>query len=287
MLVVTGATGRLGRRVVDRLRTMAPADRIAVSVRDPERAADLAEAGIRVRRGDYDDAASLRQAWEGAERVLLVSSNAAAGGGDPLAQHRAAIAVAREIGVGRLLYTSQISASPESRFPPGRDHAATEAMLARSGLAWTALRHGFYAESALAMNAHGFAQGRLSGPEDGRVAWTTHDDLAEADARLLAGQETIDGPTPPLTGTEALDLGDLARLASAITGRAIAREVVSEDDMARGARRRGVPEGAIAILRGYFRAARAGEFDRPDPTLARLLGRDPTPMKDVLAGAAI
>ena len=142
MLVVTGATGRLGRRVVDHLRTLAPAERIGVSTRDPARAADLAQAGIRVRRGDYDDPASLRHAWEGAERVLLVSSNAASSGGDPLAQHRVAIDVAREVGVERLLHTSQISASPESHFPPGRDHAATEAMLAASGLAWTALRHG-------------------------------------------------------------------------------------------------------------------------------------------------
>lgn len=197
MLIVTGATGHLGRKVVDHLRTRVPADRIGVSTRDPAEAADLTGAGIRTRRGDYDDADSLRHAWEGAERILLVSSNAAARGSDPLAQHRLAIAVAREIGVERLLYTSQISASPDSHFPPARDHAATEAMLAESGLAWTALRHGFYAESALAMNAHGFAQGKLSGPEDGRVAWTTHEDLAEADARLLAEDEIIAGPTPP------------------------------------------------------------------------------------------
>ncbi|RVV97917.1 SDR family oxidoreductase [Mesobaculum littorinae] len=287
MLIVTGGTGQLGRRIVDHLRTLVSADRIGISTRDPAQAADLARAGIRVRRGDYDDPASLRHAWEGAERVLLVSSNTAARGGDPLAQHRMAIDVARELGVERLLYTSQISASPNSQFPPGRDHAATEAMLAKSGLPWTALRHGFYAASALGMNARGFAQGTLSGPEDGKVAWTTHDDLAEVDARLLAGEETIDGPTPPLTGAEALDLADLARLASDVTGRDIAREVIPEEEMARRARQNGVPGGAIAIMTGYFRAARAGEFDRPDPTLARLLGRDPVPMRDVLAGAPI
>lgn len=287
MLIVTGATGHLGRRVVDHLRTLVPANRIGISTRDPAQAADLAEAGIRVRRGDYDDAASLRHAWEGAERILLVSSNAAASGGDPLAQHRMAIEVAHEIGVERLLYTSQISSSPESHFPPGRDHAATEAMLAGSGLAWTALRHGFYAASALAMNARGFAQRTLSGPEDGKVAWTAHDDLAEADARLLAGEKTVDGATAPLTGPGALDLADLARVASEVTGRAIAREVVSEEELERRARESGVPDGAIAIMLGYFRAARAGEFDRPDPTLARLLGRDPVPMRDLLASASI
>ncbi|WP_238369349.1 NAD(P)H-binding protein [Heliomarina baculiformis] len=287
MLVVTGATGQLGRKVLDHLRMLVPSDRIRISTRDPAQVADLAATGIRVRRGSYDDADSLRHAWEGAERVLLVSSNAAASGGDPLTQHRKAIDVAREIGVGRLLYTSQISASPTSHFPPGRDHAATEAMLAQSGLAWTALRHGFYASSALGMNARGFAQGTLTGPEDGNVAWTTHDDLAEADAWLLAGEETIDGITPPLTGNETLDLAALARLASEVTGRTIVRELVSEEEMKLSARQNGVPDAAIAIMLGYFRAACAGEFDRNDPTLARLLGRHPVPMRTVVAKASI
>lgn len=82
-------------------------------------------------------------------------------------------------------------------------------------------------------------------------------------------------------------MADLARRASQVTGRAITRDVVAEDEMERGGRRNGMPEGAIAIMLGYFRAARAGEFDRPDPTLARLLGRDPVPMRDVLVRASI
>ncbi|WP_210237509.1 hypothetical protein [Martelella lutilitoris] len=97
----------------------------------------------------------------------------------------------------------------------------------------------------------------------------------------------IDGATPPLTGSESLDLADLARLASEKTGRDAARKVVSEEENARSARQNGLPEGAIAVMLGYFRAARAGEFDRPDPTLTSLLGRDPVSMRDVLANATI
>lgn len=287
MLIVTGATGQLGRRIVDHLLKLVPASRIGVSARAPDDAAAFARAGIRVRHGDYGDPESLRHAWQGAERILLVSSNAAATGGDPLAQHRTAIDVARELGVERLFYTSQISASHESLFPPGRDHAATEAMLAESGIPWTALRHGFYAASALGMHGHGLKAGSLVGPEDGKVAWTTHDDLAEADARLLAGKETIDGATPPLTGPEALDLAELARLAADITGRAITREVVSEAEMERSAVAQGVPPGAIAVMLGYYRAGRAGEFDRVDKTLADLLGRAPMTMREVLASAPL
>lgn len=287
MLIVSGATGQLGRRIVEHLLTFVPASRIGVSTRKPNDAAAFAEAGIRVRQGDYSDAATLRHAWEGAERVLLISSNAAARGGDPLAQHRTAIDVARELGVGRLFYTSQISASPDSLFPPGRDHAATEAMLAEAGIPWTALRHGFYAASALDMNAHGLKAGGLVAPEDGKVAWTTHDDLAEADARLFAGKDTIDGASPPLTGAEALNLADLASLAADVTGRAITREVVSEAAMEQSALANGVPRGAIAVMLGYYRAGRAGEFNRVDRTLADLLGRAPTTMREVLASVSI
>lgn len=285
MFIVTGATGQLGHMVTQHLLQHVPAEQIGVSVRDPAKAADFAARGIRVRQADYDDAESLGQAWEGAERLLLVSSNAAATGGDPLAQHRTAIEVAQSLGVKRVFYTSQISASPTSHFPPGRDHFATEQMLAASGLAWTALRHGFYAASGHLMNARGFASGLLEAPADGGVSWTTHDDLAAADAALLAGAADIDGPTPPLTGSDALDLADLAALASDILGRPVVRTILGDDEMQARSRARGTPDGAISFMMSYFRAARAGEFAPVDATLAQLLGRRPRSMHDYLAEA--
>lgn len=285
MLIVTGASGKLGRRIVEAMLDHVPADQIGVSVRDPGKLPDLAARGIRVREGDYADADSLRRAWNGARRILLVSSNAAAHGGDPLAQHATAIDVARELGVERVLYTAQISTSPDSRFPPGRDHAATEALLSGSGLAWTSLRHGFYADSAVEMNARGFAQGAIRGPEDGKVSWVTHDDLAEVDALFLAGEAVVEGPTAPLTGTEALDLADLAEIASAVSGRPIERQITSEESMVDGAKHADLPQEVIDVMRGYYRAAKAGEFATVDPTLASLLGRPPRTMRDVLTAA--
>lgn len=283
MLIVTGASGQLGRLVVQHLLKRVPAEQIGVSLRDPASAADLAQLGIRVRAGDYGDPDSLRHAFEGAERILMVSSNAAATGGDSRAQHRNAIAAAKESGASRVLYTSQMSSSADSHFPPGREHAATEAMLAESGLRWTALRHGFYAGSALMMNRAGFDQGQLVGPADGKVVWTTHDDLAAVDAQLLAAEDVIDGPTPPLTGTEALDLADLAQIGAEILGKPVGREVIAPEVMAAAARQRGVPEPSVAIMVGYFEAAHAGEFSTPDPTLEQLLGRKPQRMRDYLA----
>lgn len=283
MLVVTGASGKLGGLIVEALLRLVPAENVGVSVRDPAKLSHLAACGVRVRKGDYNDADSLRSAWEGAERVLLVSSNAAASGGDPLPQHETAITVAKELGVKRLLYTSQVSSNLQSHFPPGRDHAATEAMLAQSGLAWTSLRHGFYADSAIKMHGKGIERGRLTGPEDGKVAWTTHEDLAEVDALFLNGRETHEGPTPPLTGSEALDMRDLALLAGEIKGQTIERRVISEDTMVETARDHGIPESVIRVMTGYYRAAREGEFAMIDPTLKRLLGREPQRIKDLLA----
>lgn len=283
MFIVTGASGQLGRKIVDQLLQRLPADRIGVSTRDPAKLAHLANLGVRVRQGDYENPEGLHHAWEGAQRLLLVSSNAAATGGDTLAQHATAIDVAKRLEVDRVFYTSQISSAVDSQFPPARHHAATETMLAQSGLAWTALRHGFYADSAMAMNARGFEARSIAAPLDGKVSWTTHDDLAAVDAALLAGDEVIDGPTPPLTGSEALDLTDLARMASEIMGSPVSRSLLSDETMLKNAEAAGVPAERIAVMMGYFLAARAGEFSRVDPTLGRILGRAPQSMQSFMA----
>ena len=157
MIIVTGATGQLGHATVEALARRMPAGGIVASVRDPAKAADLAALGVGIRHGDFAQPTSLATAFKGATQLLLVSSNAAATGGDPLAQHRAAIDAARAVGIRRIIYTSHMAASPISAFPPMLDHVATEEMLAASGLAWTALRNGFYATSGLMLMGN-FAQ---------------------------------------------------------------------------------------------------------------------------------
>ena len=196
MIIVTGASGQLGRAIVQKLAQRVPVTQVGASVRDPEKANDLAALGVRVRRGDFDEPASLAHAFEGATQVLIVSSNAAATGGDPLAQHQAAIEAARTAGAGRIVYTSHMAASSASAFPPMRDHAATEEMLRQSGLAWTALRNGFYGSSGLLFLGDALKTGVLEVPADGKVSWTAHADLAEAAAIVLADEGRYDGPTP-------------------------------------------------------------------------------------------
>ena len=283
MIIVTGATGKLGRSVVHQLVRRVPAENTGVSVRDPGKARDLAAAGVRVRRGDFADPESLADAFAGVTQLFMVSSNAAAYGGDPLAQHRNAIDAARAAGARRIVYTSQLAASPTSLFPPAVDHAVTEEMLRTSGLRWTALRHGFHAASAMMSLGGGIQDGVVAMPADGPIAWTAHDDLAEADAAVLADEGRFEGPTPPLTASDAHDLAGLAAVLADVLGRPVDRRVITDEELAERLAARGVPQSAVAIAQGHYAAARNGEFDRADPTLEQLIGRRPTTMREFLA----
>ena len=283
MILITGATGQLGHAVVEHVVKRVPANQVGVSVRDPSKAAALEALGVRVRRGDFDDPASLRTAFAGAGQVLIVSSNARASGGDPIAQHRAAIDAARAAGAKRIVYTSHMAASASSAFPPMLDHAATEALLAESGLAWTALRHGFYAASGVTLMGEALKTGVVEAPADGKVSWTAHADLAEAAAIVLSDEGRFDGPTPPLTGSRALDLADLAGIASEVAARPVSRRIITDEELKAKMAARGAPPAAAGITLGLFVASRNGEFAAVDPALERLLGRRPVAMRDVIA----
>jgi NAD(P)H dehydrogenase (quinone) len=280
MIIVTGANGQLGRGVVERLLERVPADRVGVSVRDPEKGRGLSERGVRVRRGDFEDAASLGHAFEGAEQVLIVSADTT--GEAALCRHRTAIEAARASGARRILYTSHMGAHPTSLFAPMPDHAATEAMLQESGVVFTSLRNGFYAASGLMLMGRAVETGELVAPEDGPVSWTAHADLAEATAIAMTDEGRLDGLTPPLTGPEALDLAGIAAIASALSGRPIRRVTVTDAEYRAGLVSHGVPEPMADMLVGLFAASRRGEFAAVDPTLERLLGRPPMSMRDVL-----
>ncbi len=285
MIVVTGATGQLGKAVVEALLRRRPASRIVASVRDPAKAAVLAKSGVEVRVADFADPPSLRAAFAGARQVLIVSADKL--GDEAVRLHRAAIEAAREVGAERVLYTSHMGARRASPFAPADQHARTESDLAECGLPYASLRHGFYAESCLHMVGDGLKSGALRVPEDGPVSWTARADLAEADAAILADGGRQTGITPPLTATEAVTMADLATLASDVTGREVRHVTISDDEWREAKIAHGMPARYAEMLLGMFQAARRGDFAATDPTLEQLLGRAPRTMRDVLLAARL
>jgi uncharacterized protein YbjT (DUF2867 family) len=283
MIIVTGATGALNGATVEHLLKRLPADRIGVSVRDIAKAQHLAERGVRVRRGSYDDPAALLDSFEGAEQVLLVSSNDP--GADQVALHRVGIKTAVAAGARRILYTSHQSVGLDSPFHPGRVHAATEALLADSGVAWTSLRNGFYAHSLDWLLGSWRETGTITAPADGPVSWTDRGDEAEAAAVILAGQRPFDGPVT-LTADAAVTFGDIAEIASELTGRDIRRVVLEDDTWMAEQVAHGAPESMARLLLGSYEAAREGRFSDVNPLLGDLLGRKPRTVRDLLAERA-
>ena len=284
MLIITGATGRLGSRIVERVLDRVPADTVGVSVRDPAAATDLEARGVRVRAGDFTRPASLADAFEGATRVLVVS--AAIRGDGAVAANLAALDAARAAGAEHLVYTSHQASSPTSQFAPQHTHAATEEHLAQLGVPFTSLRHGFYVSTLEYYLGAAVATGRLALPADGPVSWTHHDDLAEVAAVALVGgadlDPALDGVTPPLTAPALLDLADVAAVAGEMLGRPVERVVVADEDWKRDAVAQGMPAPAADFTLGMFRAARDGEFAVTDPTLERVLGRPATSARSAI-----
>lgn len=282
MIVVTGATGNFGRQVVEQLLKKLPPHRIGVSTRDPGKAEDLKGRGIRVCQGNFEEPASLRQAFDEAEQVLIVSGTAM--GAEGVRQHGHAIQAAKDAGTKRLLYTSHHGKGAASIFiPTKQSHVPTDALLAECGLPYVSLQNGFYAESALYQLRGLRETPRIALPQDGPVSWTARADLAEAAAAVLLEPGLLaDGASPALTASEMLDFSDIAQIASEILRKPVEREVMSDEAYTATLVEQGMPEVHTGLLLSLFAAARAGEFEVVGPTLEQLLGRKPTAMRQVL-----
>ena len=279
MIVITGATGALNGATVDHLLKRIDPDRVAVTVRDLERGEPFARRGVQVRRADYADPESLPAAFEGADQLLLVSSNDR--GADTLALHGAAIDAAVRAGIGRLLYTSHQGATPRSPFAPARVHAATEALLAQCGLPWTSLRNGFYAHTLRFLIPQWADSGQIVVPADGPVSWTDRGDLAEAAALIVASEGAYEGPVT-LTAGEAPTFLDIAAMAAEVSQRPVARVLVDPDAWVLEQVAHGQPEPAARFSLGIFEAAHAGLFATVDPLLPALLGRKARSVQQLL-----
>jgi NAD(P)H dehydrogenase (quinone) len=284
MIVITGATGALNGATVDHLLGRMPAELIVVVARDPAKAQRFADRGLTVRRGDYADRDSLPGAFAGADQLLLVSASDP--GADAVSLHAAAIDAAVASGVGRILYTSHQGAHPDTPFKPGRDHAATEQLLARSGVAWTSLRNGFYSHSLHWLMGRWEQTGIVSVPADGPVSWTSREDAAEAAAVVIASNGAFDGPIT-LTAGAAPTFGDIATIASELSGQRVERVMIDDDEWVAAQVAAGQPEFLARFLLGMYQAAQQGFFAGVDPLLGALLGREPRTVRDVLRQPAV
>jgi NAD(P)H dehydrogenase (quinone) len=276
-IVITGATGGLGSEIARQLLHIAPASLFGVSVRDPTRAERLQERGVRVRHGDFDDPATLDDAFEGAKSLLIISTR-----GDNerrVVQHRNAIKAAKRAGVQHLYYTSIVQREG-SRFLPAEGHLQTEADLATSGLAYTIFRNGQYIENLPLFLGSSIDTGELALPPDGPVAWVARSDLAEGIARvMLTGGRN---QASLLTGPEAIDFDDIAAIAGSIVGRPIRRRVVDGGEYAKILVSNGSPEGLAAVLVSGFESRASGELALVDPALREIVGRSLLTVDDVL-----
>nr|WSX50356.1 SDR family oxidoreductase [Streptomyces sp. NBC_00974] len=280
-IVVTGATGALGRLVVADLLTRVPADRIVAVVRDAAKAADLAAQGVELRVADYDDPASLARAFREGDRVLLISGNEI---GRRIDQHTAVIKAAVGAGVAQLAYTG-ILGGPEADFELAAEHRATEQAILDSGLPYTFLRNGWYHENYTRDLASHLERGALVGSAgEGRVASAARADYAAAAAVVLTGEGHLNRAYE-LSGDSAWTLAEYAAELSAQAGREVAyTELPAEAHQAVliGA---GLPEGFAAVFVDVDAAIRRGRLGSTSGDLSRLIGRPTTPVAEAIAGA--
>lgn len=280
-LIVSGASGQLGRRTVQLLRERVDASRIVALSRTPEKLADL---GVTTRASDFNDPASLRRSFDGAERLLLVSTDDLRPGGHRLKQHTNAIEAAVTAGVGHVLYTSAPRATdPGNDAPITPDHAATEQLLALCGLTYTALRNNLYADLLLQSAPGAIASGVLAGNSgDGRVGYGVRDDYAAVAAALLA-EGGHENETLELTGPESLSAAAVAAILSDLTGRPIRYQPQTDEEARASLQAFGLPAPVAAIYADLGRATRDGWFDLTTTLVETLTGRPSTTVETFLA----
>jgi NAD(P)H dehydrogenase (quinone) len=279
-VVVTGASGHLGRLVAEELFERMPPSEIVLVTRHPEAIADLGNRGATVRRGDFDDPDSLVPAFEGGERMLLISTLAV---GRRVPQHRAAIEAASKAGIRHLVYTS--FPKPVADHPVGQiatEHGETEAILHESGLDWTVLRNATYAELQVPPGALAVAGGKLyTNAGDGRLASVSRRDCARAAAAALT-TDGHEGKTYDVTGDEALSQTELADLLSEVSGRAVELIPVGDRTLSWGLTRNGAPKPVARAIVAFGKAVREGYYDVVDPAVTTLTGAPPRSLRDVL-----
>ncbi|MBT9552765.1 MAG: SDR family oxidoreductase [Hydrogenophaga sp.] len=281
MIAITGATGQLGRLVIQNLLKTVPAAQIVAAVRSPEKAADLAALGVQVRQADYAQPATLEAAFQGVDKLLLISSSEV---GQRAPQHAAVIAAAQKAGVKLLAYTSILRAD-SSPLGLAAEHKETEAMLRASGLPHVLLRNGWYTENYTASVPAALQYGAVMGSaKDGRIASAARADYAAAAAAVLT-KDGQAGQVYELAGDTAYTLSELAAEIALQSGKPVVYNDLPEAAYAAALVQVGLPEGFAALLADSdVGASKGGLFD-DGRQLSQLIGRPTTPLAEVVKAA--
>ena len=281
MIALTGATGQLGRLVIDRLLATLPAAGIVAAVRTPAKAADLASRGIQVRQADYAQPATLDSALKGVQKLLLISSNEI---GQRAVQHRNVIEAARRQKVGLIVYTSLLHADVSPLNLAG-EHRETEALLRASGIPFIILRNGWYTENYTGSLKPALANGAFYGSAgEGRISSAPRADYAEAAAKALTSAAQP-GRTYELAGDQAYTLAELAAELSRQAGKTIPYVNIPEADYRAALLGAGLPDWLALGLASWDTGASQGALFDSSRQLSALLGRPTTPLAAVVAEA--
>ncbi len=278
---ITGATGQLGRLVIDVLLRRVPAERIVAAVRNIDKASDIAALGVQVRQADYNQPASLEAAFHGAERLLLISSSEI---GQRTRQHQAIIDAARRSGIQRLAYTSVLHAD-SSVLALAQEHRDTEAAILESGLPFVLLRNGWYTENYTAGLPSALSLGAVYGcAGEGRIASASRADYAEAAATILTRDEPA-GQIYELAGDNAYTLSDFAAAISRKIGKSINYVNLTEADYRNALLGAGLPEPLAGLLADSDTGASQGALFDDGRQLSSLLGRPTTGLDAAILAA--
>lgn len=274
MIAITGASGQLGRLVIEALLKKLPATEIVAAVRNPDRAADLAARGVHVRHADYDQPATLEVAFRGVDNLLLISSSEV---GSRLPQHRAVINAASRAGVKLIAYTSLLHADM-SPLGLAAEHKATEALLKDSGLPFVLLRNGWYSENYLASVPTALQYGALIGSAgDGRIASAARADYAAAAAAVLTAENQA-GRVYELAGDESYSLAELAAEVARQAEQPVVYQNLPEAEFKAALVGAGLPDAFAGLLADSDAGAAQGALFDDSHQLSQLLGRPTTPI---------
>ncbi|MFC5530281.1 SDR family oxidoreductase [Cohnella yongneupensis] len=277
-VLVTGATGKLGTKVVEALLKSVPAGQIAVSVRHPEKAEGLKALGVDVRHGDFERPETLDSAFAGIDRLLIISTD-----GDNetrIRQHTNAVQAAQRAKVGFIAYTSASNARESTLFL-AEVHRKTEEAILQTGIPYSFLRNNWYLENEI-----GSIQGAMAGAPwltsagEGKVGWALRQEYAEAAAVVLAG-EGHENTIYELTG-KLLTQQQLVSVIGSVLGKEIPLQQVDDATYGEVMKSIGLPDFVIPIVVGIQQGIREHALEIESNDLERLLGRPVTPIQDAL-----